>query len=238
MEEVVGTMGVVERLVVVVIDAFGLSTWATSRMEVPTFNALANRHLIHLRSVMPTITPVNFATMLTGAHPDTHRIRDRTERLTLETVFDVLRESGRVSATAARAVSSLGILISPFADRPGLAESNTDEEVCAIAVEAMVERADLLWVQLLDLDDAGHQHGPLSSESVAAAHRDDGYLREIAETASRKGYSLIVLADHGQHTVVGDDGEVGGTHGTNADDDVYVPFVWCTNRELCDILGL
>jgi len=215
MEEVIETMGVVERLAVVVIDAFGVSTWTAAKMEVPTFNSLANRHLIHLRSVMPTITPVNFATMLTGAHPDVHRIRDRTEELTLETVFDVLREQGKVSATAARAVSSLGILISPFADRPCLAESNTDKEVCALAIEAMDELVDLLWVQFLDIDDAGHQHGPLSSESVAA----------------------MVLADHGQHTIVRDDGSIGGTHGTDLDDDIYVPFVWCTNKESGEAIG-
>ena len=238
MEEVVETMGAVERLAVVVIDAFGASTWAATRMEVPTFNALANRHLLHIRSLMPTITPVNFATMLTGAHPDNHMIRDRTEMLMLETVFDVLRENGRVSATAARAVSSLGILISPFADRPGLAESNSDGEVCVLAVKAMEKRADLLWVQLLDVDDDGHLHGPLSSESVSAIHRDDAYLREIAETASRGGYGLMVLADHGQHTVLKSDGSVGGTHGTDSDDDVYVPFVWCTNRELREAIGL
>ena len=238
LEEVVGTMGVVERLAVVVIDAFGASTWAAARMEVPTFNALANRHLIHLRSVMPTITPVNFATMLTGAHPDRHLIRDRAEKLALETVFDVLREEGRVSATAARAVSSLGILISPFADRPGLAESNTDEEVYALAVEALESRVDLLWVQFLDVDDEGHRHGPLSGESAAAAHRDDGYLRGIAEEASRRGYGLMVLADHGQHTVMREDGSMGGTHGSDIDDDVYVPFVWSTPRELRKALGL
>ena len=237
MEEVIETMGVVERLAVVVIDAFGVSTWTAAKMEVPTFNSLANRHLIHLRSVMPTITPVNFATMLTGTHPDTHRIRNRTEKLTLETVFDVLREQGKVSATAARAVSSLGILISPFADRPGLAESNTDKEVCTLAIEAMDELVDLLWVQFLDIDDAGHQHGPLSSESVAAANRDDRHLRKIAEITSRKRYSLIVLADHGQHTIVRDDGSIGGTHGTDLDDDIYVPFVWCTNKESGEAIG-
>ena len=55
--EVVETMGVQRRLVVVVIDALGASTWAMARMGTPTINALANRHLIHIRSVMPTITP-------------------------------------------------------------------------------------------------------------------------------------------------------------------------------------
>lgn len=231
-------MGDMERLAVVVIDAFGMSTWDAARMEVPTFNVLANRHLIYLRSVMPTITPVNFATMLTGAHPETHRIMARTDKLMLDTVFDTLREHGRVSATAARADSSLGILISPHTDQPNLAQSNTDEEVCALAVEALGERADLLFVQFLDVDDAGHQHGPLSNESVAAAHRDDGYLRKIAEKASGEGYGLMVLADHGQHTVTRLDGGISGTHSTDLDDDIYVPLVWCTMRELKDAIEL
>lgn len=238
LEEVAKTMGIIERLTVVVIDAFGISTWAAARNAVPMFNALANQHLIGIRSVMPTITPVNFATMLTGAHPDTHRIKVRTEKIVLETVFDVLREQGKVSATAARAFSSLGILVSPLADRPGYAESNTDEEVCALAVESLEERVDLLWVQLLDEDDAGHMHGPLSRESVAAAKRDDDCLRIIAEKACGEGYSLIVLADHGQHMVVKDDGGFGGTHGTDMDDDIYVPLVWCTTQELREALGL
>jgi predicted AlkP superfamily pyrophosphatase or phosphodiesterase len=238
LKEVVSTMGHQDRLAVVVIDAFGASTWTAARTETPTFNALANRHLLHLRSVMPTITPVNFSTMLTGAGPEAHGIRDRTEELSLETIFDVLRGEGRTSATAARALSSLGILISPLADRPGIADSNLDEEVCVIAVERLREGVDLLWVQLLDVDDAGHMHGPLSSQGIAATHRADDHLREIAVAAYEGEYGLIALADHGQHTITRDDGTQGGWHGTEADDDVYVPFVWCTPEEMMQALGL
>jgi predicted AlkP superfamily pyrophosphatase or phosphodiesterase len=235
--EVVKTMGSPVRLAVVVIDAFGVSTWTAARKETPTFNLLANRHLLRLRSVMPTITPVNFATMLTGASPDAHKIRVRTERLMLETIFDVLRENGKTSATAARSMSSLGILISPFADHPGLAESNTDKEVCALALKALRNGVDLLWVQLLDVDDAGHQYGPLSTEGIEAAHRADNHLREIAVAASEGGFGLIVLADHGQHTISRDDGSEGGTHGTDVNEDIYVPFVWCTALEAQEALG-
>ena len=231
------TMGNQRRLAVVVIDAFGASTWSATRAETPTFNALASRHLLHLKSVMPTITPVNFATMLTGTNPESHGIRARTEELKLETVFDVMREEGRFSATAARALSSLGILISPFADRPGIAESNLDEEVCSIAVDRLREGVDLLWVQLLDVDDAGHMYGPLSPQGVAAAGRDDGHLRRIAVEACRGGYGLMVLADHGQHTITRDDGTQGGWHGTEAEEDVRVPFVWCKAEELKRALG-
>ena len=131
--EAVESMSHVQRLVVVVIDALGVSTWAASRLETPTLNAIANRHLLHIRSMMPTITPVNFATMLTGASPDMHTIKDRAETLNLETIFDVLREKRLTSATAARALSSLGILISPHADEPGIGKTNTDDEVKEIA---------------------------------------------------------------------------------------------------------
>lgn len=232
------SMGPSERLAVVVIDAFGVSTWTAARMETPTFNALANRHFLNIRSVTPTITPVNFATMITGAGPGTHKIRDRREKLELETVFDVLREKGSASATAARALSSLGILVSPFADFPGIAESNTDDEVCELAVGALRRGVDLLWVQLLDVDDAGHLHGPLSSLGMAAARRADRHLRLILTTAAAEGYGVIVLADHGQHTIINEDGGIGGWHGTDSDEDIYVPLVWCTPGELRRALGL
>jgi len=237
-EEVARTMGHQERLAVVVIDAFGVSTWNAVRRETPTFNAIADRHLLHLRSVMPTITPVNFATMLTGAGPDAHGIRDRTEELILETIFDVMSEEGKSSATAARALSSLGILISPFADRPGIAESNLDADVCTCALKAMLDGVDLLWVQLLDVDDAGHKHGPTSSQGFSAARNADSHLREIANNAYKEGYGLVVLADHGQHTITMDDGSEAGSHGTDSDEDINVPFVWCTVEELKVALGL
>lgn len=238
MAEVVGTMGGQERLAVVVIDALGVSTWEAIRMETPTFNTLANRHMLRLRSMMPTVTPVNFATMLTGASPDAHMIRDRTEKLLLETIFDVLREGGMASATAARGLSSLGMLISPHADNPGIAESNLDSDVTSITLKALREGADLLWVQLLDVDDAGHQYGPLSPQGIAAAHTADNHLREIAVAAHELEYGLIVLADHGQHIITRDDGSLGGWHGTDKDEDLYVPFAWCEAAELGRALGL
>jgi predicted AlkP superfamily pyrophosphatase or phosphodiesterase len=236
--EVVESIGLSGRLAVVVIDTLGVSTWINARTETPTLNALANRRLLHLRSVMPTITPVNFATMLTGASPIIHTIRDRTEELKLETIFDALREKGGSSATAARVRSSLGILISPHADEPGIAESNTDDEVAALALEALGRGVDLLWVQLLDVDDAGHAYGPQSSRSVAAVKGADSHLREFVLTAKEVGYDLIVLADHGQHTAVDDNGKKYGTHGTEMNDDVYVPLVWATPEDIGRAFGL
>ena len=232
--EVVWTLEATDRLVVVVVDAFGLSTWRAVNGRTPCFNSLHAVHGATIDSVMPTITPVNFATMLTGASPVSHGITNREQPLALETVFHVLRGEGMASATAARALSSLGILVSPHADRPGIAESNTDDEVTRIALEALDGEASLLWVQLLDVDDAGHAYGPHSQEGHEAASRADSNLRKILESAHRGGYSALVLADHGQHTVERD-GRVQGTHGTDMPEDVVVPLAWANNDELGDI---
>ena len=223
------------RLLVVVIDAFGVSTWEATRELAPNFNSLARIHQTRFKSVMPSITPVNFATMLTGAGSETHKIRDRTQELNCETIFEVLRGVDKVSATAARELSSLGILISPYADKSGLATSNTDIEVTEIAIQAIQEQVDLLWVHFLDVDDAGHSSGPQSDESLTAVGNADRNLGKILQYASSNGYSVIVLADHGQHTVVRD-GVIQGTHGTVMLEDTIVPLVWANNIELNRIM--
>ena len=224
-----------KKLAVIVIDALGMSTWNKARELTPTLNTLETVHFTVIHSVMKTITPVNFATMLTGASPGTHGITNREMPLGHETVFHVMREAGMRSATAARALSSLGILISPHSDKPGLAESNMDSEVTELAVSRLLEGFNLVWVHLLDVDDAGHEYGPLSAEGMDAAARAEGNLRVMLEAARDNGYSVIVLADHGQH----DSGEdrLKGTHGTDMPEDVEVPFLWANNSELKEILS-
>ena len=229
------TLGSTDKLAVIVIDAFGMSTWKKAKNLTPTLNRLEAVHGTIIHSVMKSVTPVNFATMLTGASSETHGITDRTMPLRHETIFYVLREAGLKSATAARALSSLGILISPHADNPGIAESNKDTEVAEKAISRLMSGNNLVWVHLLDVDDAGHGYGPLSEESMDAIARADANLRTILDTAGDIGYSVIVLADHGQHD--SDDANYKGNHGTDKPEDIEVPFLWANNAELRDILG-
>ncbi|TFH14778.1 hypothetical protein E4H04_09600, partial [Candidatus Bathyarchaeota archaeon] len=232
--QVVVSLGTTYKLVVIVIDAFGVSTWRKGRKNVPTLNRLESIHGTIIHSVMKSITPVNFATMLTGASSEAHGINTREMPLRLETIFDVMRESGLKSATAARALSSLGMLISPHSDRPGISESNLDVEVAEIAVKNLGDGFNLVWVQLLDVDDAGHAFGPYSVESMEALVRADKNLRAILEATKDYGYSVMVLADHGQHTK--GDGLHGGTHGTDLSEDIEVPLLWAKNDELYAIM--
>lgn len=93
----------------------------------------------------------------------------------------------------------------------------------------------MLWVQLLDVDDAGHKYGPHSQESIEAVRRADSNLKRILEAASNQDYSVIVLADHGQHV---DLNIKRGTHGTDIDEDLEVPLFWATSSQISEsILG-
>ena len=49
---------------------------------------------------------------------------------------------------------------------------------------------------------------------------------------------MIELADHGQPTAVDEGGKVYGSHGTEMDDDIYVPLVWATPEEVGRAFGL
>lgn len=233
--EIVAHLGPVQRLAMVVVDAFGLATWDYTRDLCPTVNALAAERWLTIHSVLPAITPVNFATMVTGASPRSHSIRARTERLELETLFHVLQQEGRPTAAVGRALSTVGILLTPFADSRGVAESNQDGEVLDLGLRILREdEPDYLLLQFLAVDSASHRYGPFSPENAQAAAETDTHLRVLMEQLAAQDYSLLLLADHGQHTAPLDKRRAGhiGIHDGSMEEDVEVPLIWASPVEL------
>ena len=234
MNEVVDDMGSHDKLAIIALDAFGVATWKRYSDLVPNFNLLADGNLLHIRSVLPAKTPVNFATMATGAPSDVHNIRDRSEPLKVETIFHVLSENSMKSAASARAISSVGILLSKFADYKCLADSNTDEELVKIAIEAIQEKQpNFILMQLLDVDDVGHKAGLFSDEFKKAVSGIDKHIGDLLPYLAAGGYGLIVTADHGAHQAGNK-----ATHDASTEDDVIVPLAWRSNEYLRDIYDL
>ncbi len=226
--EIVNDMGRQDRLAVIVIDAFGISTWQRYKDLTPCFNALADGHLLHVRSVMPAKTPVNFSTMVTGAPSEVHNIRDRNEHLAVETVFHVAADSSLTSAAAGREKSTAGLLLMKFAKYKCVAESNTDEELTQLAVKAIREHnPDFMLIQLLEVDDTGHKAGLDGDEIQNAVGAADKNLEKLISELAGSGYGLIVLADHGAHQV----GDI-ATHDGSVEDDLVVPLVWRSSGKL------
>jgi predicted AlkP superfamily pyrophosphatase or phosphodiesterase len=232
--EIIDDMGHHDRIAVVVLDAFGIATWKRYEELAPNFNLIASQHLLHVRSVLPPKTPVNFATMVTGAPSDVHMIRDRTEPLTVETIFHVLSEASMKSAAVGRASSTVGILLSKFADYKGIAASNTDEELLQLGINIIREKSpEFILMQLLDIDDTGHKYGLAGDEIRRAASDIDRHLGELLPYLAEGGYGLIVLADHGAHQV----GEK-ATHDGSSEDDLVVPLTWRSSEYLREIYDL
>jgi len=233
--EVVAQLGRVQRLAMVVIDAFGLATWDCARVNCPTVNALAAYHWLVLHAVLPPITPVNFATMVTGASPQAHSVRVRTDPLELETLFDVLRAEGRSTAALGRALSTVGILLAPLADMGKVARSNEDEELLYLGLETVrKDEPDYFLLQFLAVDSASHQYGPFSPANAQAVAETDRRLRRLVEQLAAQEYALLLLADHGQHTAPPETqcpGHV-GIHDGSAEEDISVPLIWASPSEL------
>jgi acyl-CoA thioester hydrolase len=175
----------------VVIDAFGLATWEYARDRCPTVNALATDRRLTIHSVLPAITPVNFATMVTGASPQSHSIRARTERLELETLFHVFQSEGRPTAAVGRALSTVGILLTPFADFKGVAESNEDGEVLDLGLRILRENEpDYFLLQFLAVDSASHRYGPFGPDSAQSVAETDAHLRVLIGQLAVQDYCL------------------------------------------------
>lgn len=216
------SVGSAERVAVVAPDALGVAILERWTQEMPFLTSLVDRRRVTLRAVMPTITPVNFATMVTGVVRDVHGIGAWKDDFTCETLFDVIRAHGGKSAGVGRVGYTGSELLGRSADLWGKAESKTDDEVEALALGfAEKEEPQFIIVQLGATDDIFHRHGPSSPEVIPTLHATDERLSRMVGRLTELGYAVIVDADHGQH-----DTEKGGSHGTAEDVDALVPCTW------------
>ena len=89
--EIVTDLADVDRVAVLALDALGMFAWNLWKTEMPYLSSLRARNSITLRSVMPSITPVNFATMVTGTDLAGHGIQAKQDDFACETIFDAFK---------------------------------------------------------------------------------------------------------------------------------------------------
>lgn len=222
--EIVSDLRGAERIAILAPDALGWYPFSLWRHEMPFLDGLHAQHSLVLRAVQPSITPVNFATMVSGTDLPGHGIQAFTSDFQCETLFDVVRAHGGQSAGIGQKGWTGSELLGRYADLWGKAESNTDEEVEALALGfARRERPRFLITQIGNTDLVFHKLGPSSPEVVPALHEMDARLQRMVGELRDLGYVVIVTADHGQHDCT--DGG-GGTHGSPEDEDALVPCTW------------
>jgi predicted AlkP superfamily pyrophosphatase or phosphodiesterase len=181
------------------------------------------------RTVLPSHTLPSHTSMLAGVPPGAHGITWNDDRVSsrgtvaVPTVFTIARDHGlRTSAFFGKA--KFRHLVLPAAPHD-VAVPRGSRIVLAPEVVQQVEhhlrfhRPNLLFVHLADPDLAGHAMTWSSPAYRWAVRRADAAVervRRAAVEAFGEDFVLIVTADHG--------GE-GRGHGSEAEDDVLIPWI-------------
>jgi predicted AlkP superfamily pyrophosphatase or phosphodiesterase len=226
--EICASFADVNKVAILAPDAFGLFAWNLWKAEMPYLSSLHARHSLVLRSVMPSITPVNFATMITGTDQGGHGIHTFNDNFACETLFDVVRRSNGKSAGIGLDDCTGCKLLGRCADICGNAGLESDDGVADKIVEiADKDQPKFLIAQLGKVDYLFHKFGPSSPQVVPMLKATDARLKRLVDHLKPLGYGVIILADHGQHDASDPaPGEYKGIHGTDAPEDCLVPCTW------------
>jgi len=173
-------------------------------------------------TVMPSVTPVCFGTMYTGAQPEVHGIQAYVKPvITIDTIFDALIRAGKKPAIVCTAGDSLAKI---YLERDmDYYFYPTVEEVNAKAAELIIQdRHDFIVVYNGNYDTIMHKYGTESVEALGEL-RDNSHTFGTFDALIRnhwKQHNALVgfCMDHGCHDI---DGGC-GSHGLDMDEDINI----------------
>ncbi len=181
---------------------------------------------IPLCVVMPSVTPVCFGTMYTGAQPDVHGIKAYVKPvITIDTIFDALVRSGKKAAIVSTTGDSMSHI---YLERDiDYFIYDTIEQVNAKACELIIkDEYDFIAVYNGNYDSYMHRFGPESCEALGelrANVRAYGMFCELIAEHWKSHNSLVGFAmDHGCHEI---DGGC-GSHGLDMEEDLNVVHLY------------
>ncbi len=175
-------------------------------------------------SVMPSVTPVCFASMYTGLTPECHGIRKYEKPvLTCETIFDSCIKAGKKCAIVSTAGDSMSII---FGNREmDYYIYPTVDEVNEKAHELLAKAEyDLLCIYNANYDATMHRNGPEAPASLEALNHNCHQFATIKDIIRKTGLktALAFAPDHGCHEI---DGNL-GSHGLDMEEDMNILHFW------------
>lgn len=159
-------------------------------------------------SMDPTISAENWGAMLLGAKPTVHKLTNNNIRQkeycnkTIPSVFLRIRDAFPKCRLASYCVwnpINEGLIESAAKVDANTAES--DEALCPMIVEAVTKKPKFLFVQLDDVDGAGHSFGYGSAGHLEQISKADAVVGKIYGAYKASGILddtlFIVTSDHG-----------------------------------------
>jgi hypothetical protein len=182
---------------------------------------------LNLKAEFPSYTPVNYASIFTGAKPEIHGITSYTKPiLKCETLFDALPDQGKRTALVAVEECSNSII---FQNRDiDYFIKKEDEEIEDTAVEIIKSKKyDLILVDRQDYDRMLHKTTPYSNEAILAFGNIIDSFHKLGnlflEYNKEYNVAIIFISDHGAHiNCLTKKGE----HGTDQYDDIMLRHFW------------
>ena len=177
---------------------------------------------IPMLSVMPSVTPVCFASMYTGLMPDGHGIKKYVKPvLKVDTIFDHFIRAGKKCAIVSTTDDSMSLI---FLER-GMDYFiyDTVEEINLKALELIEQDAyDLLVVYNANYDATMHKTGPEAPQAMDALKDNLWTYSRLVEAVEQywKGHDVLYgfLPDHGCHQIH----KGAGSHGLDMEEDMNI----------------
>lgn len=198
---------------------------------------------VPFHAVMPSITPVCFAAMFSGAYPSqngvpqycTPIISDEVVQpaISCGTIIDVLVQAGKKVAVV---TCSNGCIASMLYGRgadlyiiPGDDDELMYQKACEILQANMY---DAIFLYQLSYDYTMHAHGPESKEALDALSVITNRYEALVKMAQKvwKGHRMMTVfnSDHGSHLLP----TGGGLHGDDIPEDMNMTYFW--NAYYCE----
>lgn len=175
-----------------------------------------------LQAVMPSVTPVCFGTMYTGAQPEVHGIQSYTKPvIKTDSVFDALIRAGKKPCIVSTGNDSMSKI---FLEREmDYFIVETPDEANEKALELIKEdKYDLIAVYNGNYDGTMHRYAPEGKESIEALKHNIAAFSTLANAVKenwKTHKTLIGFApDHGCHEI---DGGC-GSHGLYMPEDMNI----------------
>ena len=175
-----------------------------------------------LQTVMPSVTPVCFGTMYTGALPAVHGIQAYVKPvIKIDTFFDALLRAGKKPAIVSTESDSLSMI---FLEREmDYFIYKTVDECTEKALELIEEDTyDFILLYNADYDSTMHRFGPESEEALQILQKNIKVFDSIAKAAKKywSGHETLLgfAPDHGCHEI---DGNL-GSHGLDMPEDLNI----------------
>jgi predicted AlkP superfamily pyrophosphatase or phosphodiesterase len=187
-------------------------------------------HTEPLRSIFPSVTPVCFASMFTGALPEVHGIQAYERPVVkIETIFDAMLVGGKKTAIIAVTNCSIDLI---FKERKLDYYSKKDDAEVIKTTLDVFDKYDFAVVYNQEYDSTLHKTHPYSPECLRALEHHNRTFEELFRAVETKwaGYNwlLAYTPDHGAHY---NEIDKMGTHGKDIPEDMELLHHYAYGRK-------